>query len=230
MASEKAAALIACQFEKQACQEDVCIPQRDGGILFNASPGLTESKGGEASTVSIVHSCVILARLFNFSGLVSSPTIKMGLKIIPTCQSRARMKGSENLNGFEGNLTNHPLPRTSGIYSSRSGGRAGGTWEFLFPTTQGTSSKRYQEHILPQGQDSLCEGKMRAPIFSLTRVTVRPRRGLKRKIKHPLRRVRAAVRMRGLSKRQGLLREQSVQGRGCENTFLVRGALVHHLS
>lgn len=102
------------------------MPQLYGGILFNASPGLAESKGGEASTVSVVHSCVILARLFNFSGLVSSPTIKMGLKIILTCQNTARMKESENLNGFEGNLKNHPLPRTSGIYSSRSGGRAGG--------------------------------------------------------------------------------------------------------
>lgn len=41
------------------------------------------------STGSTIHSWVIWARLLNFSAPVSSSTIKTGLKILPTCQSRA---------------------------------------------------------------------------------------------------------------------------------------------
>lgn len=41
------------------------------------------------------------------------------------------------------------------------------------------------ESTLPEGQDALCSGEMSAPVFSLTRVTARPRRGLKLKIKYP---------------------------------------------
>lgn len=81
-----------------------------------------------------------------------------------------------------------------------------------------------REHILPEGQDSLCSGKKRVPIFSLTRVTVRLRQGLKLKIKHSLRSCGSGwqwgASVRGLGTTQWLLRTQSVQGRGWEKAFL----------
>lgn len=64
-------------------------------------------------------------------------------------------------------------------------------------------------------------GKMRAPIFSFTRVTVRPRRGLKQKVRHPLRRSHGSgvthgeseglTAACGLRERQQLLRRKTAQ-------------------
>lgn len=58
---------------------------------------------------------------------------------------------------------------------------------FLFLTRQAGHwpQKMLREHTLPEGQDALCSGEMSAPIFSLARVTARPRRGLQLKIKYP---------------------------------------------
>lgn len=161
---------------------------------FSCKPRTGRGRGREACPDGWVAWCSRKAQvppfravwLFSFPAPVSSSTIKMGLRTLSTCQSRAW--GKECLG--KGHLCDHcqrrqewkdvslnrwfweepeklSLPRMSGIHSIRLGGWAVGCLGIpLFPTTaQGTGSRWCRERALSQRTKAHCVlGKVRASI------------------------------------------------------------------
>lgn len=173
---------------------------------------------------AIVHSWATWARLLNLEP-ASSSAIKMGLGILPTCQSKAGgeecsgaealpslseeagMKGSGSLNhGLERNLKNRPWPGMPEIHDVGLRGRVG-----VVGTRELRSSQQHRVlAVMVQRLSAFSQrakarsalGEMGAPIFSLTRVAVRPRRGRKLNIKNPSEESWQQVTARGLGRRQ----------------------------
>lgn len=150
------------------------------------------------STGSIIHSCEILARSFNFSGLVFSSTIKMGLKIISVSRADEEwgeeclgeglfailVRGGKNERkwGLEGMVLRgtSKIPLCLGCQESIIVGPVGkqwGAWEFLSSWQHRALAAKDMERAHSPRGPRFTRGKMWA-VFSLTRVTVRPRWGL----------------------------------------------------